>query len=149
MNQNTSTGCHGILEGVVQPSGSCLNALEPITILLVDDDDQLRALCRSFLTVQGFQVLEADNGMDALLIAAECGRTIDVLITDLAMPGISGLDLGQAFEQIWPGVSVLYISGSGRETVGALLSQDCAFLPKPFDAEGLVRAVAACMHARV
>jgi DNA-binding response OmpR family regulator len=113
----------------------------PITVLLVDDDDQLRGFCRSLLTKNGFMVLEAQNGLEALLTSVQHQGGIDLLITDLEMPGISGTELGRAFNELWPGVNVLYLSGSPRETVGDQLPADCAFLAKPFAPNALVDAV--------
>jgi two-component system cell cycle sensor histidine kinase/response regulator CckA len=120
--------------------------LDPITILLVDDDDQLREFCRNLLAANGFRVLEADNGLEALLIATQHQGAIHLLITDLVMPRISGVKLGRAFKEIWPGVNVLYVSGSPRETVGGELPPDCAFLPKPFVPGALVKAVENCIQ---
>jgi DNA-binding NtrC family response regulator len=111
------------------------------TTLLVDDDDVVRGFCRSLLTACGFRVLEAENGFEALLISAQFRGAIDILITDLEMPGISGAELGRAFNELWPGVNVLYVSGIPREVVGDQLPADCAFLPKPFAADALVTAI--------
>jgi DNA-binding NtrC family response regulator len=113
----------------------------PITVLLVDDDDQLRGWCRSVLKASGFAVLEADNGLEALLTSVQHREAIDLLMTDLEMPGISGMELGRAFNELWPGVNVLYVSGSPSETVVDQLPADCAFLAKPFAPEALVAAV--------
>jgi two-component system cell cycle sensor histidine kinase/response regulator CckA len=82
------------------------------TVLLVDDDDQLRPFCRDWLDENGFRVLEAKNGLEALLVAANHDGAIDVLITDLEMPRISGTELARVFKAIWPTISVLYLSGS-------------------------------------
>ncbi len=117
----------------------------PITVLLVDDDDQVRGFCRSLLAANGFTVLEAHNGLEALLTSVQRHGAIDVLMTDLVMPGISGTELGRAFNDLWPGVNVLYMSGSPRETVGDQLPADCVFLPKPFAPDALVQAIGSAM----
>jgi len=90
----------------------------PTTALLVDDDDAVREFCCSLLTASGFTVLEANNGLEAILISIHLRGAIDILITDLEMPGISGVELGRTFNELWPGVNVLYMSGSPRDTVG-------------------------------
>jgi CheY-like chemotaxis protein len=59
----------------------------PITVLLGDDDDQVRGFCRSLLTANGFTVLEAKNGLKALLTSVQHRGAIDLLLTDLEMPG--------------------------------------------------------------
>ena len=130
-------GLPHFVPNAVQPrSGS-----GPMTVLLVDDDDQLRGCCRRHLTASGFAVLEADNGLEALLISVQHRGAIDVLITDLVMPGIGGMELGRAFNELWPSVNVLYVSGSSRETAGDQIPADCAFLPKPFALHALVDAI--------
>jgi two-component system cell cycle sensor histidine kinase/response regulator CckA len=115
------------------------------SVLLVDDDDAVRGFCRSILTAKGFTVLEANNGLEALLTSVQLRGAIDILITDLEMPGISGMELGRAFNELWPSVNVLYVSGSLRETVGDQLPADCAFLPKPFAPDVLVNAISSAL----
>jgi len=126
----------GFVPTATQPTGS-----DAITVLLVDDDDQVRGLCHSLLTENGFTVLEAHNGLEAILTSIRHKGAIDLLITDLEMPGMSGLDLGWAFHEFRPGISVLYISGSGWETAGGQLPADSAFLAKPFTPGELLKAV--------
>jgi DNA-binding NtrC family response regulator len=108
-------------------------------------DDQLRKFCRSLLMDNDFTVLEAHNGREALLTSVQQPVGIDLLITDPEMAGISGMELGWAFNELWTGVNVLYISGSPRETVGGQLP-DCAFLPKPFAPDALVDATGGDTH---
>jgi DNA-binding NtrC family response regulator len=122
--------------------------LEPRTILLVDDDDPLRGMCRSLLEECGYRVLEADNGLEALLLAVECKGAFDLVITDFAMPQMNGAELGRVFGEMWPGMSVLYMSGSPRESVGDELPAGCAFLKKPFDPDGLMLAVGGVLEQR-
>ena len=118
-----------------------------ISILLVDDDDQLRGLCRNSLAAYGFRVIEAHNGLEALLMALQHEGVIDLVIIDLVMPGIGGAELGRAFKEMWPQVNVLYMSGSPREAVGAELPADCVFLQKPFGTEALEKAVGTCIQS--
>ena len=123
------------------PTAIQLAGSDAITVLLVDDEDQVRGLCRSLLTESGFTVLEAQNGLEALLTSIQHPGAIDLLITDLEMPGMTGLELGWALHKFRPGVSVLYISGSGWEAAGGQLPADCAFLAKPFAPDALMEAV--------
>ncbi len=113
----------------------------PTTALLVDDDDAVRGFCRSLLAANGFTVFEASNGLEALLTSLQLRGAIDILITDLEMPGISGVELGRVFNELWPGVNVLYVSGSPRDQ----LPVDCAFLAKPFSSDALVNAIGSAM----
>lgn len=126
------------VDPIVLPS----QASRPITVLLVDDDDQVRGFCRSLLTKHGLTVLEADNGLEALLTSIQHQGAIDLLITDVVMPGISGFELGRVFKELWPSVNVLYISASPWDTLAHRLPAECACLAKPFAPDELVDAVA-------
>jgi len=121
--------------------------LEPATILLVDDNAQLRGLCRGWLEECGFRVLDAGNGLEALLMAVERKGAIDLVITDLCMPQMSGSELGRILQEMWPRVNVLYVSGSPREAVTKELPADCAFLAKPFAPDALVQAAGSLVDA--
>ena len=118
------------------------------TILLVDDDDQSRKFCRDCLTEYGFRVLEGDCGLEALLAAANYDGAIDVLITDLEMPRINGVDLAVLFKEIWPAMSVLFISGSPSESIRGDLGFEYTFLPKPFLPGALLKTIAQVLETR-
>jgi len=118
------------------------------TILLVDDDDQSRSFCRDCLTEHGFRVLEGDCGLEALLAAANYQGAIDVLITDLEMPRINGVDLAVVFKEIWPAMSVLFISGSPGESIRGDLDFEYTFLQKPFLPGALLKTLAEVLDAR-
>ena len=112
----------------------------PGTVLVIDDDDHVRKLCCRCLAGAGFRVLDADNGFDALLIAAKHDGRIDMLITDVEMPQIDGPELVQAFQALWPATKVLFISGC-NDAGRAELNPEAAFLEKPFTPQKLVRTV--------
>jgi PAS domain S-box-containing protein len=113
------------------------------TILLVEDNTFVRAFARRVLESQGYAVLEAASGADALAMAASRGGAFDLLLTDVVMPGLQG---NQLAEQLWaerPDLPVLYVSGFVENKV---ISQGnsrkgVAFLPKPFSADALGAAV--------
>jgi len=92
------------------------------------------------LAESGFAVLEGDNGLEALLVAANHDGAIEVLITDLEMPRISGFELAQVFKAMWPTIGVLYISGSLCACIRAGPDSDCVLLPKPFLPGALLQA---------
>ncbi|SRR6266404_4961337 len=117
------------------------------TVLLVDDDDQLRTLCRDVLAKNGFRVLESDNGFEAFLVAANHDGAVDILITDLEMPRISGIELAHLFKAIWPTICVLYISGSLSEST-AELAADFTYLRKPFLPGTFLKTVGKVLDAR-
>ncbi len=123
-----------------------ISEMDQPTVLLVDDDDQVRGLCRMFLEESGFQVFEAPNGLEALLLAVQRQGAFDLVVTDLVMPNMTGVELGKALREMWPHLNVLYMSGSCRETAGLELPSDSPFLAKPFALQELVEAVDGCMH---
>ncbi|HLY62196.1 MAG TPA: PAS domain S-box protein [Terriglobia bacterium] len=113
------------------------------TVLLVEDDVPIRTLVRSTLAGHGYTILEAPDGADALLLAAQHKGTIHILLTDLVMPGISGRTLAQHLAVTHPETKVLYMSGYTDDAVirhGGLES-GAAFLQKPFTPETLARKV--------
>ena len=112
------------------------------TVLLVEDNDLVRGLARSVLTRNGYNVVEASDADEALQAAAQGGR-IDLLLTDVVMPGISGRMLAQRVAERYADVRVLYMSGYPDSAVGShgVLSPEVAFLQKPFTPSMLARAV--------
>ncbi len=113
------------------------------TILLVEDEDSVRELVRLTLAARGYKVLEAENGEYGLRIAEAFREPIDILITDVVMPGIGGRELAKKLLALRPGISVLYLSGYTEDAVftqGAL-SPGTAFLQKPFTLQNLAKKV--------
>ncbi len=115
----------------------------PHTVLLVEDDDMVRAVTRGMLTVKGCRVLEARDGRDALRVWKESGTSVQLLVTDVVMPGLNGRELAENLRRQRPDLKVLFVSG---QTEGLFLDQDrlprgTAFLAKPFAPEVLGAAV--------
>jgi len=112
------------------------------TILVVDDEPTLRAVIRRCLLRQGYNVLVAEDGQRALALAKASGQ-IDLLITDVVMPGITGLELGRILLRERPDLRVLFISGfTFEEAVPATdLTKGMAYLPKPFETASLTAKV--------
>jgi PAS domain S-box-containing protein len=107
-------------------------------ILLVEDSQPLRELTRDMLRSCGYEVLEAEDAKEALVMAAG-PQTIDLLITDVVMPGLSGPQLAQALQSARPEMQVLYISGYTDHAVlrNERLDRDAAFLQKPYTRRAL------------
>ncbi len=114
------------------------------TILVVEDEDSVRRLALQVLTLAGYRVLEAVNGRQALTVAAEFGGDIHLLLTDVVLPGPSGVVVAGTLKEQRPAMAVLYMSGYSVETHGPELSANGAppLLPKPFSRDQLLREVA-------
>jgi two-component system, cell cycle sensor histidine kinase and response regulator CckA len=112
-------------------------------VLLVEDEDAVRALAHRILRRQGYTVLDARHGVDALSVADAHRETIHLLLTDLVMPQMGGRELSERMRVLRPGISVLYTSGYTDDEVirRGLLDSQQAFVEKPFTAETLARAV--------
>jgi CheY-like chemotaxis protein len=117
------------------------------TVLLCEDELAVRLLIEHILTGHGYKVIAADGPLDALERAAEPGQEIDLLISDVIMPDLSGPELARRLDSVRPGVRTLFVSGYTAETVRGRgrLPADSAFLEKPFDQLSLLRAVRALL----
>jgi len=113
-------------------------------VLVVDDDAPVRELCRRTLEAVGYTVMAAGNGAEAIATAHAWDGAIDVLLTDMVMPGINGMDLARAIRSERPGISVILTSGYAEELVDrpTNLAEISEFLPKPFTVPALQMAVA-------
>jgi signal transduction histidine kinase len=112
------------------------------TILLAEDDDALRVLTARVLTAQGYRVLQASDGIEALRVAEEHHGALDLLTTDMVMPSMGGHDLADALSVRHPGLKVLFVSGYTDDAVGrGGLEPGEAFLRKPVDPTMLARKV--------
>jgi len=130
-----------------RPTGS-LQGSE--TILIVEDQDEVRKLTRRMLEARGYRVLVAASGADALRIAREAAERIDLLLTDVIMPGMSGREVALLLGPAHPNMRVLFVSGYTDESIvhEGILEPGIAFLQKPFTAEALARKVREVLDAR-
>ena len=111
------------------------------TILLVEDEESVRTLARRTLEAMGYRVLEAGDGGEALEIARR--HMIDMLLTDVALPGMGGGEIAARIHEIHPAAKVLFTSGYTDDMIvrGGLLERGAAFLEKPFTPSILARRV--------
>ena len=120
------------------------------TVLLVEDEESVRELVRVTLISRGYKVLEAENGESGLRIAEATKGPIDILVTDVVMPGMGGRELAKRLVALRPGTSVLYLSGYTEDAIvtqGAL-SPGTAFLQKPFTLQNLAKKVREVLRSR-
>jgi signal transduction histidine kinase len=112
------------------------------TILLAEDDEELRTLTARVLTAQGYRVLQASDGVDALRVAEQHSGALDLLTTDMVMPAMGGHDLASELTARRPGLKVLFVSGYADDVIGrGTLGPGDAFLQKPVDPGLLARKV--------
>ena len=114
-----------------------------VTILLVEDDAGVREIVREFFAMTGYHVLETPGSDEALRIGREHAGRIDLLVTDVALRGLTGLELAERLAALRPGIRVLYMSGSAEGTAAraAALEPGKAYLQKPFSMADLVAKV--------
>ena len=113
----------------------------PATILSVDDDELVRRFVRRILVQQGFHVIEASDGAEALEVASAYTGSIDLLLTDVIMPRVNGLVLARQLLQERPGICVLYVSGYVEQTILLAKHPESVVLQKPFTRDVLLAAV--------
>src|ERR1700733_4863261 len=113
------------------------------TLLLVEDETNLRYLARQFLEKQGYRVIEAADGAVAMQIAVAHEGVIHLLLTDVIMPGMNGRELAQRISEIRPNTKVLYMSGYTENVIGhnGTLDADVRLLQKPFTLRDLKNTV--------
>ncbi len=113
------------------------------TILLVEDEDMLRRLARQTLKGQGYQILEAANGADAIALAGQHEGVIHLLLTDVIMPGMNGREVASRLLETRPETLVLFMSGYTDDAIvhQGVLDESANFIQKPFSPDGLGRRV--------
>ena len=116
--------------------------------LVVEDDEPVCRLVERILSRNGYTVLSANGGDEALDFLRRHPLPIDVLITDVVMPGMSGSELAERVTLLQPGVKVIYMSGHSDEVIlqHGLITGGRTFLPKPFDQDELLQRMAAVMQ---
>jgi PAS domain S-box-containing protein len=119
------------------------------TILLVEDEANLRYLARQYLEKQGYKVIEAADGAVAMQIAVAHEKVIHLLLTDVIMPGMNGRELAQRISEIRPNVKILYMSGYTENVIGhnGMLDAGIRLLQKPFNLRDLKSKVREVLDA--
>ncbi|HEY4159901.1 MAG TPA: response regulator [Polyangiaceae bacterium] len=118
------------------------------TILLVDDEPMVREAIRRILASRGYRVVSVPSGDEALRFAADRSEAIDLLITDVIMPKMNGLELARELDKVRPDVKVLFVSGHTRGVFAerGVLKESVEFLPKPISMDSLTQRVDALLR---
>jgi PAS domain S-box-containing protein len=134
----------------VVPKPAAEKAQRDATLLVVEDQADVRRLALSILKRQGYRLLEAENGDHALALSDRHAGAIDLLLTDVVMPGMTGRELADQLVEKRPGLKVLYMSGYSGDAIACqgFLEPGMAYLPKPFTAEQLSGKVSDLLRAR-
>jgi len=113
------------------------------TILIVEDEGEVRKLISKMLERQGYAILETSSGEEALLVCERCKGPIHLMLVDVIMPGMSGSELAKASKPLYPEVKILYMSGYTDEAIvrHGVLEKGVNYIQKPFTLEGLARKV--------
>ena len=119
------------------------------TVLLVEDEDTVRNLCARILGDLGYKVMEARNGGEAIAGAQGYGERIDLLLTDVVMPGMSGGELATQMVLHHPEMKVLFTSGHTDDVIvhHGVLDEGVSFISKPYSSEGLARKIREVLDA--
>jgi two-component system cell cycle sensor histidine kinase/response regulator CckA len=134
-------------KGESRPGTSTKKVEKPETILVVDDNEQVLKVVVQILKLARFQVLSARNGTDAIKLAKETKGKIDMLLSDLDMPLLSGADLGETLKRARPDMHVMLMSGGAKGSL-LVLNYGWAFIQKPFVPTKLVQMVKDVLHSR-
>jgi DNA-binding NtrC family response regulator len=125
-------------------TGRVRTAKHAFNVLVVDDEPMMRKMLFIILSEWGCKVLSAEDGEEALALATDAAcPEIDILITDLCMPGMTGVELAAELRAVRPGLKTIFVSGFSSEEIAAMeidLS-DAAFVSKPFQLHTIDEAI--------
>jgi two-component system cell cycle sensor histidine kinase/response regulator CckA len=113
------------------------------TILVVEDDDAVRRMTREFLTIKGYKVKEVRSGAEAIEFMGHQADSIDLVLTDVVMPGMKGRELGGRLAALRTGIKILYMSAHTEDSAMDLdmIAPGTAFIEKPFSPDELASKV--------
>jgi two-component system cell cycle sensor histidine kinase/response regulator CckA len=113
------------------------------TILLVEDDENVRRMAAQMLKILGYTVFAPLSPQDAIAICKEADQPIDCVVTDVIMPGMSGRELVEAIRILRPGIKVLFMSGYTSDVIAhhGVLDEGVPFIQKPFDMSAIHKKI--------
>jgi CheY-like chemotaxis protein len=116
--------------------------------LVVDDEPTVRTVMTAILEAHGFEVLNASDGLEAWQMVQECPQSIGLVVTDLMMPRMNGLELLRHLQAGYPDLPVVLVSGMAPPGLAAYLGDRVGFLEKPFTAKALFEMIDATMQPK-
>ncbi len=120
-----------------------------VSVLVVDDETAVRRFAVRVLQREGYEVLEAADGLEALERVRAGQGTIDLIVSDIVMPRMNGVELMQAVAESHADIPVVLMSGYATAALSELgIATPCSIVPKPFPAERLLAEVQRCMRSR-
>jgi two-component system, cell cycle sensor histidine kinase and response regulator CckA len=120
-----------------------------LSVLVVDDETAVRRFAARVLQRDGYEVLEAADGHEALEMLRAGQVVVDLIVSDIVMPRINGVELMQSVAESHPHVPVVLMSGYATAALSELgIATPCSILPKPFPAERLLAEVHRCVRSR-
>ncbi len=116
------------------------------TILIVDDNDTFREYVITILDIHGLNIIEAEDGEDAIEKCKQYEGPIDMLLTDVVMPGMNGKELSEKIRKLYPDIKILFMSGYSEDIlvhpdVYDILNSEVNFLQKPFTSKDLIKKI--------
>jgi len=120
------------------------------TVLLSEDEQDVREIAREFLESGGYTVIEAKNGKEAIDLAGKHGGKIDLLVTDMVMPGMTGQELAVHLQREYPGLTVVFMSGYSEHAATEMANADPSvrLMTKPFSRSTMLRTVREILQAQ-
>jgi len=120
-----------------------------VSVLVVDDETAVRRFAVRVLQREGYEVLEAADGLEALEMLRAGQVTVDLIVSDIVMPRMNGVELMQAVTESDPQIPVVLMSGYATAALSELgIATPCSIVPKPFPAERLLAEVHRCVRSR-
>jgi len=130
-------------------SAGPLPAAAGISVLVVDDETAVRRFAARVLEREGYVVVEACDGIEALELLAKGTIAVEVVVSDIVMPRLNGVELVQTLATSYPDLPVILMSGHASSALAELgIAAPCAILPKPFPSERLLEEVRRCSGQR-
>ena len=118
-------------------------------VLVVDDEKAVRRFAARVLEREGFSVLEAEHGAEALDLLVTYAATVELVVSDIVMPHVNGVELMQRLATAYPDLPVILMSGYATAALADLgIAAPCSVIPKPFPSDRLLEEVRRCLRKR-